>query len=143
MTARTYTVHLYQLDHLGARFRHEPPGELFVDSGFEARLIGVDQIARAGIDLPVRDWVDLGRPGTLELAITTTSTPRPYKVGDPDPTPDVPDGTPCEHASRASSRLKCTWDRGHHGDHIAGNGQIILAIWPNDDHPALADEARS
>lgn len=134
----TYTVHLYQLDHLGARFRHAQPDIVVVPSNVEYVPTGVEEIARAGIDLPLRDWIALGRPGVLELEITPANTPSPYRVGDPDPTPNLPMANYCTRQS-PGIKHQCTWGRGHHGDHVAGDGQIILAVWPNDDDPALAE----
>lgn len=63
------------------------------------------------------------------LAALDGPVPVPYRVGDPDPTPDVSadDAGTCE-ASDGSGYV-CTWDAGHDGPHVAGDGAGICAVW--------------
>ena len=126
----TVTVALYQLDHLSARFRHELPGVGVTPPGVEF-FTGVDH-ARVGIDLPLREWTTLGRPGTVTLTIQPGTVPpasadRPHKVGDPDPTPNLGVGGYC--GARDHGGPICTWQQNHSGPHVAGDGQIVVATW--------------
>lgn len=54
-----------------------------------------------------------------------------YSVGDPDPTPD--EGPYC--LDRDGS-FGCTWRSDHDGDHVAGDGDVIWRVWPNEAKPA-------
>lgn len=128
MTALTFDVVLYQLDHLSARFRHEQTVALAPEN-IEMRL--VDDHARVGIDLPLRDWITLGRPSTVTLTIdnAAASAAPQYKADDPDPTPEL---AKYEDYCRARGRehgSSCTWQAGHDGPHVAGNGEIIIETW--------------
>ena len=50
-------------------------------------------------------------------------------VGDPDPTPnDTVDV--CPSRQPGVYRYLCTWPVGHAGDHVAGTGDEIAAVWP-------------
>lgn len=53
--------------------------------------------------------------------------PPTYAVGDPDPTPDYPTRAPC-HRGHPDSFV-CTWEKGHHGPHVAGDGETIVEVW--------------
>lgn len=48
-----------------------------------------------------------------------------YKVGDPDPTPTR--GQLCGALNRR--QLACTRRPGHEMPHVAGGGEVILAVW--------------
>jgi hypothetical protein len=64
-----------------------------------------------------------------------------YRVGDPDPTPDVPEQTPdnpdgswcgaTPDAEGFPEYMACTWELGHSTDlpHVSGNGRKIIAVW--------------
>ena len=55
-----------------------------------------------------------------------------HKVGDPDPTPDeVETGCPAETDINGYI-WACCWDSPHDGDHVTGNGDIVLHVWPQD-----------
>ncbi len=49
------------------------------------------------------------------------------KPGDPDPTPDD-DQESCP--SRDSVGWWCTRTVGHYGQHVAGTGERVAAVWP-------------
>jgi hypothetical protein len=52
------------------------------------------------------------------------------KVGDPDPTPGGKD----MHHEGCPARLNmfwCTRDPGHQGQHVAGTGVRVVAVWPS------------
>lgn len=52
-----------------------------------------------------------------------------YQVGDPDPTPHD-DGTSCRaRLHRGVATYHCTWEAGHTGQHVAGTGTTIVAVW--------------
>lgn len=50
-----------------------------------------------------------------------------YKVGADDPTRAV-DGETCD---AVGGDFWCTWQKGHAGDHVAGDGDEVCAVWPN------------
>lgn len=132
----TVTVALYQLDHLSARFRHELPGVVATPPGFDL-ITGVDH-ARVGIDVPLREWAALGRPGTVTLTIEPGTVPpasavHQYLAGEEDPTPILePDSycnAPFGTGAAGGARYRCTWAHGHDGPHVAGDHRVILAVW--------------
>ena len=143
MTALRYEVVLYQLDHLSARFRHEPPTAAQIPEHLELRpadksgregLPPFEDHLRVGIDLPLLDWTRLGKASKLTITLDIAplvSAQQQYRVGDPDPTPDRPDGTPCGERLRdeVGGTAHCTWERGHDGAHVAGDGISIVAWW--------------
>jgi hypothetical protein len=49
-----------------------------------------------------------------------------YSVGDPDPTAEERVGN-CPEVNDGG--YFCTWPAGHEGDHIAGTGYLIAAVW--------------
>lgn len=56
-----------------------------------------------------------------------------YQVGDPDPTPDLPecgDTTDMTCPATWEDRFFCTWPENHVGKpHVAGTGTRIAAVW--------------
>lgn len=53
-------------------------------------------------------------------------------VGDPDPTGDLATSGDCpaEWQRYGRSPWCCTRDAGHRGQHVAGNGSVVVAVWP-------------
>jgi len=51
------------------------------------------------------------------------------RVGDPDPTPEAPPHGYCE-VQHETLAVVCTWEPGHSGDHVAGDGAEVVAVWP-------------
>ena len=49
--------------------------------------------------------------------------------GDPDPTPDYPEGGFCGAVKPGGGSQTCTWPAGHEGAHVAGNGTIAVEVW--------------
>lgn len=50
------------------------------------------------------------------------------RPGDPDPTPlDMPVTSCCP--LMFEDRLFCTRVLGHTGQHVAGNGEVVMAVW--------------
>src|SRR5690606_1025915 len=56
----------------------------------------------------------------------------PYQVGDPDPTLGAEPSLTCNESIPNDSgwHWYCTWQPGHTGDHVAGNGERVCAVWP-------------
>jgi hypothetical protein len=51
------------------------------------------------------------------------------KVGDPDPTPVLPED---EYCPASHDGYGCTWPDGHDGQHLAGgesNPRTVMAVW--------------
>ena len=57
---------------------------------------------------------------SVDQLVALVTTPR---VGAPDPTPDG-------DCPASQGHYKCTWDRGHLGPHVAGTGEMVVAVWP-------------
>ena len=75
------------------------------------------------------EWLDArGVNGSRTTGPTYPErTPRLYRKGDADPTPDAPPLGYCT----AEDGPGCTWPAGHvHPQHIAGTGQVIIEVWP-------------
>lgn len=96
---------------------------------------GADRVLRAANTLAVLAIVDAVREGPTPLrdciaALAPQLQPRRYKVGDPDPTPDlIPEIGFCD-AETAGGRFVCSWPAGHDGDHVCGSDDAeILAVW--------------
>ena len=52
------------------------------------------------------------------------------KPGDPDPTPN--DGPFCyDDDPNTEQGFVCTRERGHTGQHVTGNGDAVVDVWPN------------
>lgn len=51
------------------------------------------------------------------------------RPGDPDPTPDYPEGGFCGAQKPGGGSQTCTWSAGHEGAHVAGNGTIAVEVW--------------
>lgn len=51
------------------------------------------------------------------------------RPGDPDPTPDYPEGGFCGAQKPGGGSQTCTWPAGHDGAHVAGNGTIAVEVW--------------
>jgi len=51
-----------------------------------------------------------------------------WKVGDPDPTPPPRVARYCGEAT-PDEVFVCTWPAGHTGQHVAGTGKTIAAVW--------------
>lgn len=63
----------------------------------------------------------------LDRLIEHVFGPR-YRVGDPDPTPNLAEGEPYCTAETGPGWF-CNWHRGHRGAHVASNGTLITAVW--------------
>jgi hypothetical protein len=66
--------------------------------------------------------------------MTSTTVQDHCKVGDPDPTPrritsSVGAGCPSEIPGGALGFI-CTREAGHGGQHVAGTGEVVVAVWP-------------
>lgn len=51
------------------------------------------------------------------------------RPGDPDPTPEYPEGGFCGARMPGGGSQMCTWPDGHDGAHVAGNGTIAVEVW--------------
>ena len=94
-------------------------------SSLDARIAEVDRLIHEAEEQPVGYTAD-GAP----LWLRAFDAAPEYKVGDPDPThADSPFGTKlCEGTMNA---FWCTWLPNHTGPHVAGDGDVICAVWPN------------
>lgn len=68
--------------------------------------------------------------GVLELsaALIADAAAGP-RVGDPDPTPDLPAVDEYCQARGPFEGRSCTLPVEHEGAHVAGNGRIVLDVW--------------
>lgn len=88
-----------------------------------------EQIAEAIV--PVTDAATYRKGAVQALVIEAIEADRaqreanPFSVGDPDPTPDGENN--CEAVS--PENWFCTWPEGHPGQHVAGTGERIAAVW--------------
>lgn len=127
---------IVELPHLG-EYDDYPAG--WDDFAFEllaaaTGLIGVGKVPQDGSPEALEDSLAFNAC-TIRLEDDVK-----YKVGDPDPTPDGlgangPSGycaaeTDSKHSKYGSHvTYGCTWPDGHEGNHVAGDGDTILAVW--------------
>lgn len=72
---------------------------------------------------------------TAELAALPGPS-REYAEGDPDPTPDEL-GYWCGRTAPDGTMRACTWRKDQpHRQHVAGDGDVVLAVWPNETVPS-------
>lgn len=90
--------------------------------------LGIDLAAALGITQEAASLDANDREGP-----SVAEEPTVYRVGDPDPTPNdwV---TPCPARSPDGDlpwdlSWPCCWPAGHAGQHVAGDGSEILAVW--------------
>jgi hypothetical protein len=124
-----------ELDRLWEMVREDPAmtstGRMTDWAGEPVWSPGVDQ-GPAGVP-------DRGS-GEGGIAATTRALPAgpSYRVGDPDPSGaggDRPRDGVCraQHPATGpgwSGSWICTWSPGHEGEHVAGDGLTVLAVWP-------------
>ena len=107
------------------------PGNALVDQARDflalaqvhATLALVDAVREVGALLAAIDTTTVVDDGSL-----VTEGGMEVRPGDPDPTPDYPEGGFCGARSPEEGRI-CTMQALHEGVHIAGNGQIAVEVW--------------
>lgn len=115
-----------QLEHMLRMYTQGRASSEVVAAVIQARavLALADAVREVGALLAASDVVpfidESGLPSEGGMSV---------RPGDPDPTPDYPDGGFCGAQKPGGGSQTCTWPAGHDGAHVAGNGAIAVEVW--------------
>src|SRR5690606_7812763 len=122
-------------DRVRGKHSHKPGIIVGPDSGDAYEVITDDGVQRSWLTFNG----DEGTHGPYGPPVRLTAHTRadhkiepPYQVGDPDPTLGAEPSLTCNESIPNGSgwHWYCTWQPGHTGDHVAGNGERVCAVWP-------------